>query len=372
MYIRNPSPRNLGRRRGDLSEHQRLKRRLGMAMAALAAVIAIGTVGFAIIGAGAHDVIDAFYMTIITLTTVGFGEIIDMSSNPAGRIFTVIILLSGMGIVAYSIPLVTAFIIEGQLFQTFARRRMEKKIARLKGHHIVAGDDATACYVAEEFVRTGRSVVLVLPAADNSPCQSEELAEVPRIIGDATDDATLLEANLPAASGVVACMESDKDNQLVVLTARRLSSQVRIVAATERTESEAKLRVAGADAVVWTSRIGGLRMASEMVRPKVVSFLDRMLRDTQMGLRVEEVVVPEDYDAGDKTIATLKIDDVHGVMLLATQAPGQEEFEFKPSPNKRLEPGMTLIVMAEADGRAKLEKKLTKRRTTRVTTSSAN
>jgi voltage-gated potassium channel len=360
MSDRRTASRHPGHRHGEITEYLRLRRRLGIAILALAGVIAVGTVGFAIIGASAHDLVDAFYMTIITLTTVGFGEIIDMSNNPAGRLFTVVILLSGMGIVAYSIPLVTAFIIEGQLFHTFARRRMEKRIAQLKAHYVVCGNDTTACYVGQELVRTGREVVLVTSAEDALPRELDGLTDVPRLIGDPTDDATLLDANLRTAIGVVACMESDKDNLLAVLTARRLTPSIRIVAATARTDSDAKLRAAGADAVVCVSRIGGLRMASEMVRPKVVSFLDRMLRDTRTSLRVEEIVVPEDYSPSDDTIAALKIDEVHGAMLLAVQDVGTEEFEFKPSADRRVRAGMTLVIMADADGRARLEKKLLK------------
>jgi voltage-gated potassium channel len=348
----------LRHRFGDQSEYYRLRRRLGIAFGALAGVITAGTVGFAIIGAGEHGLIDAVYMTIITLTTVGFGEIIDMSNNPAGRVFTVFILLSGMGIVAYSVPLMAAFIIEGQLFHPFARRRMEKRIAQLVHHYIVCGEASAASYVTEELMRTGREVILVTPNDDSLPQGHASLDTVPRITGDPTDDPTLLGANLQSASGVIACMESDKDNLLVVLTARRLSPRVRIVAATERADRDLKLRAAGADAVVCASRIGGLRMASEMVRPKVVSFLDRMLRDTRSSLRVEEITVPEGYSSSDMKLDALKIRDLPGVMLLAVQAPESGVFNFKPSGDTLLEAGMALIIMADAEGRARLEKAL--------------
>jgi voltage-gated potassium channel len=331
-----------------------------VALLALFGVIAVGTIGFAAIGAGEHGLVDAIYMTIITLTTVGFGEIIDMSNNPAGRIFTVALLLMGMGIVAYSIPLAAAFVIEGQLFHTFTRRRMEKRIAQLKNHYVVCGDAAAACYVAEEFVRTGRSVVLVIPEEGSPPCPQDALADVPRIAGDPSDDATLLGANIGPAKGVVACMESDKDNLLVVLTARRLAPNTRIVAATDQSDGDAKLRAAGADAVVCASHIGGLRMAAEMVRPKVVSFLDRMLRDTRASLRVEEIAVPPDYAGAGKTLGSMVINEIPGVMLLAVQRAGQSGFEFKPTPDILLEANMTLVVMSDTEGRELLETALKK------------
>jgi len=344
----------------ELGEYYRLRKRLGVALLALFGVIAVGTTGFAIIGAGEHDFIDAFYMTIITLTTVGFGEIIDMSNDPAGRIFTVLLLLMGMGIVAYSIPLAAAFVIEGRLFHTFTRRRMEKRIAQMKDHYVVCGDAAAACYVAEELVRTGRSVVMVMSDEASPPCPQEILADVPRTAGDPSDDATLLGANIEASRGVVACMESDKDNLLVVLTARRLAPDTRIVAATERSVGDVKLRAAGADAVVCASHIGGLRMASEMVRPKVVSFLDHMLRDSRASLRVEEIAVPPGVGGPAKNLGSLGIEEIPGLMLLAVQRPGQSGFEFKPSPDTPVEPDMTLVVVSDIEGRKLLDTALGK------------
>jgi voltage-gated potassium channel len=152
-------------------------------------------------------------------------------------------------------------------------------------------------------------------------------------------------------------MASDKDNVLVVLTARRLARGLRIVAAAEQTEVDPKLRAAGADAVVCASQIGGLRMASELVRPKVVSFLDQMLRDKRSSLRVEEIAVPHTR-TGAVQMSSGKIDEVMGVVLLAVQRAGSNQFEFDPAPNTQLEPGMSLIVMADAEGRAKIEEKL--------------
>ena len=150
-------------------------------------------------------------------------------------------------------------------------------------------------------------------------------------------------------------MESDKDNILVVLTARRLAPKARIVASTERLQTEAKLRTAGVDAVVSPSRIGGLRMASELVRPTVVSFLDRMLRDGKRGLRVEEVTAKPDSKAVGQSLGSLGVHDVDGALVLALRSTGALDYDFKPSPETEVEPGMTLIVMADVAGRTRLE-----------------
>ena len=124
---------------GDLSEFNRLKRRLAIAVIALVVVTAVGVVGFALIGGAEHGLLDALYMTVITLTTVGFGEIIDMSNSPAGRVFTLLLLLVGFAIVLYAVPMMTAFVIEGQLLNIFARRRMEKSIRSISDHYVVTG-----------------------------------------------------------------------------------------------------------------------------------------------------------------------------------------------------------------------------------------
>jgi voltage-gated potassium channel len=296
-------------------------------------------------------------MTVITLTTVGFGEIIDMTNNPAGRVFTVLLLLVGMGIVAYSIPLMAAFVIEGQLSHTFLRRRMLKRVAQMTNHYVVCGDTPAAAHVASELVRTGRDVVLTGVAEDSVLLSDSELSGLPVVSGDPSDDSVLVNAKVQSATGVVAGMESDKDNVLVVLTARRLARGLRIVAAAEQTDVDPKLRAAGADAVVCASQISGMRMASELVRPKVVSFLDQMLRDKRSSLRVEEISVPH-IRSETVSMSSGKIDEVVGAVVLAIQRHGSDQFEFDPPADTPLESGMSLIVMADAEGRAKIEEKL--------------
>lgn len=152
----------------EYKEFDRIKRRLGIAILALALVTTAGVLGFAIIGAGEYSFIDAIYMTIITLTTVGFTEIIDMSNNPAGRVFTVLLLVGGMGIVAYSVSMLGAFLIEGHLEHIFARGRMDKAIPEMKNHLIVCGDTSATWHAVEELTSTGRSVVLRNPHGEGA------------------------------------------------------------------------------------------------------------------------------------------------------------------------------------------------------------
>ncbi len=354
-------------RPGDAAEFYRLRRRLRLALGALGLVIAVGVLGFVLIGGTGRSIVDAIYMTVITLTTVGFGEIIDMSGNPGGRIFTVVLLLVGMGIVAYTVPMAAAFVIEGQLNNIFARRRMQKTIAEMANHYIVCGDTTACWYVAEELTRTTRRVVIVAPTAEALADAHHRLGELPSIVGDPSSDEVLLEAGAERAAGFVICTDSDKDNVLSVLTARRLAPRARIIAATERPETEAKLHTVGADVVVSPSRIGGLRMASALVRPTVVTFLDKMLREKGGTLRVEEVTIPKDAHVSDQTLGGLKVNEVAGAMLLAVRHPDTGKFAFKPAPDTPLTVGMTLVVMADPDGLDRLRKRFQRATGTRFT-----
>ena len=335
-------------------EFDRMRRRLGFGLLSLLLLTLVGTLGYLWIGWPDHGVVDAFYMTIITLTTVGYGEVIDLTGNDGARIFTAALLLGGMGIVAYSVPLLAAFLVEGHLHNVFRRRRMQKLIQAMSGHFIVCGSTPSAWHVVEELLRTRREVVVVAPSAEGLGAMNEHFDALVFIEGDPSDDENLVFAGVERAAGLVACLESDKDNVIVSLTARRLSEKVRIIAATELPKNEAKMRAAGANAVVSPYKIGGLRIASELVRPTVVSFLDKMLRDEQQSLRMEEVPVPEAVPPG-QTLAGLEIARSTGALVLAVVPAGETRFEFNPPPTREIEPGMTLIVMTTAEGRAKLD-----------------
>ncbi len=340
-----------------LQQFERIRHRLIVALIALIGVTVVGVAGFSVIGGARHGFIDALYMTIITLTTVGFGEVIDMSEHPGGRLFTIALLMLGMGIVAYSVPLVTAFIVEGQFFRVFDRRRIQKMLSELQDHYIVCGDTVTAAHVAKELLRSGRRLALVGPTDDALTVLQEATEGAPGVVGDPTDDTPPLAVGIERAAGLVACTQSDKDNLLVVLPARRLAPEARIIAATERPETAAKMRAVGADGVVSPSRIGGRRMASEMVRPRVVTFLDRMLRDERASLRLEEIAVPPGSPAVGRKLAQLYTDELRDVLLLAITDEKGESFEFKPPIERDLRAGERLVVMADAEARARIERR---------------
>lgn len=316
-------------------------------------VTVLGTVGFHIIDPEAGWV-RAFFMTAITLTTVGFGHEVELASNGA-FIFTAFLILLGMGGVAYFVTTATAFILEGQLGHVFRKRRMEKELSRLSGHLIVCGSGQTALYAAKELVSVHRSVVMVADRPEEASRAQTELPSVPVVVGDPAKDEVLLTAGVERAAGLVACTDSDEKNLVVTLTARQLNPAIRIVTRTVEVEGEPKLRKVGADAVVSPNFIGGLRMASELIRPTVVSFLDVMLRDRERNLRIDEIRIPEGSHSIGVPLNALGLDRIPGALLLAERE-ADGSWHYNPPRNEKVRAGMVLIFLGSpSDARALCE-----------------
>lgn len=333
-----------------LSEVRRRLRNAGLA--ALGALV-VGTGGYMILGRPQHGFVDALYMTVISLTTVGYGEIIPMEAHPWGRVFTMVLLVFGLGLLAYFASTLTVFIFEGHLGQVFWRQRMKKAIGEMKEHFIVCGDRIVAAHVIDELRRVQRPVVSVVPTGSTlHPLAT--LGELPQIEGDPADEDTLRDAGIMRAAGLVSAMESDRENVLVTLTARQTNPIMRIVSMLVEVKNEQKLRRAGADAVVNTSMIGGLRVASEMIRPKVVTFLDSMLRDRDKNLRIDEVVLEPGSPAIGKRIGTLGINTIPGLLLLAYVTPNGSTRHFKPDEAMVVEEHGTVLVMGAPDAVSEL------------------
>jgi voltage-gated potassium channel len=320
----------------------------------LVIIIAIGTVGYWFIGGREHSFLDALYMTVITISTIGFSEVIDLTGNPAGRAFTIFIAVAGVGVLMYVVTNITALIVEGELRETFRRRRMEKMASRSKDHYIVCGIGSVGSYIINELHSTGRPYVILDTNKENIESASELLKNEILIEGDATDSKTLLKAGIEKAKGLFAVTGDDNENLVITLTAKQLNSELRVVARCKEIESTEKLKKVGADAVVSPSLIGGLRMASEMIRPTVVSFLDIMLRDKEKNLRVEEVAVPETLVG--KTISDLNLHKFKNTLLLAIQT--KDDWIYNPPADYVIEPENTLVLMTTPQGRGEVEKLL--------------
>lgn len=325
-----------------------------IAGALLLIVISTGTFGYWVITDKQYPLLDCLYMTVITISTIGFGEIINLAGNPAGRIFTIFIAFSGIGTLAYLLSNFTAFIVEVDLKEAFWRRKMEKRVSTFKNHYIVCGVEGVGFYIIEELDATKRLQVIVDVEKEKAEKILETFPNLAFIVGDATDDNTLLKAGIKDARGLFAVTGDDNHNLVISLTAKQLNSNVRVVARCSQLNHVEKLKRAGADAVVSPTFIGGLRMASEMVRPEVVSFLDVMLRDKEKSLRIEEVVVPSTFSG--KPLSALNLKKNRALLLLAVKA--KEEWIYNPPEDYTLSPQTTLIFLGTTEEKQKLEKML--------------
>jgi len=305
-------------------------RRLVGAIATLLGFLLVGGVGYWLLGRGLWTYWEGVYMTAITVTTVGFGELPGMNEVPGARALTVLVAAFGVGAVAYAQSNVTVLVFEGAFGDVYRKRRMMKAIERLNGHVVVAGAGATGRHVIEELFLTRTPFVVIEKNEAHVKRISEELCagEMLYVLGDATDDHALLRAGVKRARGVVAALTDDRDNVFVTLSARSLNPTARIVSKVVEDPTEAKMLKAGASSVVSPTQIGGRRIASELLRPRVNEFFDKMFRDNR-GLRLEELSVEPGSTCVGKALSDTLVRRESGLLVIDV--------------------GDTLIVMGQVD-----------------------
>lgn len=316
---------------------------------ALLAVLVTGSVGYKLISPGTPW-LDCFYMTFITIATIGYGEIVDLSDSPGGRVFTMVIAFVGIGVSTYIMSVVVAYLVEGGINEALWRRRMDKQINQLRNHYILCGIGRIGRNVANELTATGHGYVIIDESKENIAAYVEHAPGVPFIIGDASDDDLLVKAHIDTAVGLFAVTGEDSKNLLITITARQLNPEIRVVARCHEVRNIEKVRKAGADAIVSPDFTGGLRIASAMLRPHVVTFLDEMLRGENK-LRVEEVLVPAGFP--ETTLGTLNLRSADYILLAVRD---RDAWHFNPRDSVPIRSGNTLIVMATPSGRAAVER----------------
>jgi len=328
-----------------------IKKRLYLILFVIFLVVLAGSSGYYILFGGKPKYMDCLYMTVISLTSVGYGEIIPVTGNIPAQIFTMILITFGMGIILYGISTLTAIMIEGELSGILRKNKMENRIKKLHDHYIVCGGGETGRHVITELAKNKEKVVLIEHLDDNIE-KSRHIEDLLFIKGDATDDHNLILAGIDKAAGIVICLPSDKDTLYVTMTARMLNGKIRIISRMVDQSLQPKLKKAGADSTVSPNFIGGLRLASEMLRPAVVDFLDSMLRSSQGNIRISQLNVSKDSKIIGKNISELDLTDRYNIVVLGSRYKDREIL-FNPPPHTVLIEDLAVIVMGDVENIAK-------------------
>lgn len=312
--------------------------RIRRALASLALVVAAGTIGYLIIG---FPFIDALYQTVTTVTTVGFREVHPIETV-GEKLFTMALVLAGVGTAFYTFGVSLEALVEGHLRTEREKRRMDRTLDKLHDHVIVCGWGRVGRACGEYAAHDGTPVVVV----DRNP---ERLVDLPHlsVAGDVTDDDVLRKAGVLRARALVAALETDADNVYVTLSGRALRPDLVIIARARTESSEPKLVRAGADHVVNPQRLGGDRMAAFATQPHIMDFLDVVMHDGSLEIRIEEAPVAASAELAGLTLAEAEVRDRTGAQLLAVRDL-DGSFLTNPPPATRLEPGQVLIGMGTA------------------------
>jgi voltage-gated potassium channel len=332
-----------------------LQRRLYLAAVMLLVVVSASVAGYRLLGGPSVTFLQALYMAIITLAGVGYGEIVDTSHNPELRIFNIFVVMVGVTLMVYVFSAVTAFLVEGELTNFFWRRKMQKRISNLTNHYIICGLGTTGRHAVEELHKTGTPYVVIESHEDNinkfREHAGEDYKEMLYVIGDATDEEILEQAGVDRAKGMIAGLAADKDNLVITVMVRQSNPAIRIVArCTDQKFSERMLK-AGANSTVSPNRIGGLRLASELLRPHVVSFLDLMLKEQSRTLRIEDIEIGATSPWTGSALQALNMRSKYNLLVLAVKTAEGKESRFRPNPpdDFKLELGSVVVVMGDVN-----------------------
>jgi len=314
-------------------------------------LLTFGTLGY--IAIEGWDTLDALYMTVITLGTVGFREVHDLSS--AGKIFTMTLIFFGVGVIGYIVGSLAQIMFEGQFQRIIGRKKVEKAIAALEGHYIICGFGRIGSLICREF--TAKPLPFVIVEKDVTMIEQMEQDGNPYLFlrGDATADDVLLKAGIRKAKGLISVVTSDTENVYITLTARGLNPDLFILARAGEEGSELKLKRAGANKVVSPYLIGGSRMAQAILRPTVVDFIEIATGREHMELQMEEILIPSGSGFAGETLASSGFRKETGVIIVGVKKQNGK-MVFNPESHTKIEAHDTLIVLGEPAAIQKLDK----------------
>jgi voltage-gated potassium channel len=317
------------------------RRQLALSFLLIFGVIAAGTLGYWALENWSF--LDSLYMTVITITTIGFKEVHDMSGP--GRFFTIFLIFSSVGAVFYSLNNAARILLEGELKDVFGRRKLQSTIKSLRGHYIICGYGRMGRVICKEFAAMGADFLVVEKAPELELTLQRDLL---LLQGDATRDEVLREAGIERAQGLVTVLPTDAENLYVVLSARGINPGLTIVTRAVEEGSEQKLLRAGANRVVSPYHIGGLRIAHSVLRPAVADFIEFTTRSGNIDLQMQEVPVLEGSSVAGRTLSESGIGRDLGIIIVAVRKP-DGTMKVNPTHRHAISPGETLVVIGEPE-----------------------
>lgn len=304
-------------------------------------VIFIGTIGFHVIEGWSF--LDCLYMTIITIFTVGFKEVKVLS--PQGQIFTIFVILGGVGTAIFAFTKIAEIAYEGGINKFWRRKRMEKELKNLKNHYIICGQGRMGKIVRERLEEEKLPFVVI----DNKEEKLEDLKQTNSCLfieGDATHEDTLTKAGIKKAKGLAALLSTDADNLYLVLSAKLINPSLFILSKAMDEEAERKILQIGANKVVSPYKLSGLKIAQGLIRPTLVDFMDLIIRRKELALYMEELVVKKDSKLVNRNLTECDIRRTANVIVVAMKKPGKD-IEFNPSPDSKIKTGDILLVLGD-------------------------
>jgi len=310
-------------------------------------IFVVGSIGYMLFGL---DLIDAMYMTVITITTVGYRELLGEELADSEKLFTMAIIVIGVSTVLYTFTLGVQVVVEGQLREFVGRRRMDRKISEMRDHVVVCGWGRVGKAVARDVRSTGKEVVVI----DQNVNRVGDI-DIPTIVGDATLDSTLRAAGIDQAGALIAALEGDAENLFVTLSSRAINPGLFIVARARQEESIPKLSRAGADRVVNPQELGAARMASFVVQPNVAEFVDVVMHERSMDFRMQEVEIPVGSNMAGQSLREANLRQQAGVLVLALRG-DDGSFRTNPDPDTILHPHHVIIAVGTVEALEQLNR----------------
>ena len=322
-------------------------RKVVLSLLILSIVIGVGSLGYVLIEGWSP--FDALYMTIITIATVGYREVYDLSH--AGKVFTIFLIIFGTGTIAYALGSMFQFMVEGQLRTLLGRKKLQKQISNLKGHYIICGYGRIGRRISREFAAKPLPFIVVEQQPER--CRRLEAEGYLYVEGDATSDALLEQAGIRRAKGLITVVTSDSANVFITLTARGINPELFILARASEEGADLKLIRAGANKVVSPYIIGATRMAQAVLRPSVVDFIDIATATESLELQLEEIRVAPDSSLVGKSLINSSIRKELGIIIVGIKKGAH--MSFNPVPTTEIEPGDILITLGEPPSIKNLE-----------------